>query len=107
MHKGGPVSFAQINDALDYLTGVKYFSMHDLASGYWQLKVDKEDIQKTAFSCHRGLFELVRTPFGFCNAPATMQYFAQSLVNIKWERVSSTLMTLSPMVHSSTLYWYD
>ena len=68
------------------LSGAKYLSMLDLASGYWQLHVAKEDIEKTMFSCHHGLFEFVRMPFRLCNAPATMQRILDFLlVQIKWE----------------------
>ena len=76
----------RIDDALDSLSGAWYFSTLDLASGYWQLQVADEDIEKTAFSCHRGLFEFVRMPFGLCNAPAIMQSALDILlVQIKWE----------------------
>ena len=54
--KVGQYPLPCIDDALDSLTGARYFCTLDLASGYWQLKVADEDIQKTAFSCHRGLF---------------------------------------------------
>ena len=39
----------RIDDALDSLSGARYFSMLDLASGYWQLHVTMEEIEKTAF----------------------------------------------------------
>ena len=55
-------------------------------SGYWQLRVAEEYIEKTNFSCHHGLFEFVRMPFGLCNAPATMQGALDILLaQIKWE----------------------
>ena len=66
--------------------GARYFSTLDLASGYWQLRVAEEDIEKTDFSCHHGLFEFVRMPFGLCNALATMQRALDILLaQIKWE----------------------
>ena len=67
------------------LSGARYFLTLDLASGYWLLRV-AEDIEKTAISCHRGLFEFVRMPFGLCNTPATMQRALDILLaQIKWE----------------------
>ena len=76
----------RIDDALDSLSGARYFSTLDLASGYWQLRVAEEDIEKTAFSCHRELFEFVRMPFGSCNTPATMQPALDILLaHVKWE----------------------
>ncbi len=39
----------RIYDALDALRGSQYFSTLDLYCGYWQVKMDPADIDKTVF----------------------------------------------------------
>ncbi len=63
----------RIDDTLDQLAGAQWFSCLDLNSGYWQVEVDKPDVEKTAFVSRRGLFEFRVMPFGLCNAPATFE----------------------------------
>lgn len=69
----------RIEESLDALTGARWFSTLDLASGYNQVPVTEADRPKTAFCTPFGLFEWNRMPFGLCNAPGTFQRLMQRL----------------------------
>jgi hypothetical protein len=57
-----------IQELFDLLQGAKIFTALDLRSGYWQARLHPDDIEKSAFICHKGLFEFTRLPFGLRNA---------------------------------------
>ena len=63
----------RIDSCLDAMSEAKWFSTFDMRSSYHQVPVAKEDTDKTAFICPRGMYKYKTMPFGLCNAGATFQ----------------------------------
>ena len=63
-----------ITDLFDQLQGAKLFSSLDLQQGYNQIRIDSEDIPKTAFIAPGiSQFQFKVLCFGLTNTPATFQ----------------------------------
>ena len=76
----------RIDDTLEKLSGAQWFSCLDLNAGYWQVEMDQNDREKTAFTSRRGLYEFKVMPFGLCNAPATFERLMETvLAGLNWK----------------------
>ena len=62
-----------IADLIDQLRDAKVFSALDLTQGYYQLRIAPEDVHKTAFTTHIGLYEYKVLPMGLSNSVSVFQ----------------------------------
>ena len=92
----------RIDETLDALSGARWFSTLDLASGYNQVPMAARDKEKTAFCTPFGLFEFNRMPFGLCNAPGTFQRLMERIFGD--QSLQSLLLYLDDIVIFSNTF---
>ena len=75
-------------DILSGLGGMKYFTTLDLVRGYYQMPIEEESREFTAFSTPRNHWQFKRLPFGLKNAPSAFQREMQAVLRgFSWRRV--------------------
>ena len=71
----------RIQEALESMAGATHFSLMDLKSGFWQVKMAPGSQPYTAFTVgNLGFYEFTQMPFGLCNVPATFQRLMQNIL---------------------------
>ena len=63
----------RIREIFDDLIGAKFFTVLDLFSGSWQVRLSDGFKDKTTFVCRYETFRFEVLPFGLINAPTTFQ----------------------------------
>lgn len=69
-----------IDELLNSLSGASHFSKLDLASAYYQVRLDPKSRDLTAFITHEGLFRFTRVCFGLASAPAAFQKIMSNIL---------------------------
>ena len=86
----------RVDTTLDAINGSSWFSTLDLKSGYWQVKMESDDKEKTAFTTGEGLWQFIVMPFGLSNAPATFERLMERVLQgLPW---TICLVYLGPVV---------
>lgn len=82
-----------ISDQIARLHGGYYFTILDMASGFHQIPIEQESIERTAFVTPDGQFEYLTMPFGLRNAPSVFQ--------------RAIVRALGDLVHSYVVVYVD
>lgn len=54
---------------MDRLKQAKVFSKMDLKTGFHQIRIKPNDIEKEAITIRYGIYEFLDMPIGLCNSP--------------------------------------
>lgn len=77
--KRNNTAIPRCDEMFDRLGQATFFSKIDLKTGFHQIRIHPDDIEKTAFTTKYGQFEYTVMAMGLCNAPATFQTLMNSI----------------------------
>jgi len=78
----------RVDDYLHAVEGNIWFSIMDLTSGFFQIPIHPDDVKKTAFITHAGLFEFTKLPMGSKISPPVFQrVMDMAFAGMKWRNL--------------------
>ena len=81
-----------MDQLLERISGHPYYCFLDGYSGYFQIEILVEDLEKTTFTCPFETYSYRRMPFSLYNAPATFQRCMLSIFSDLVERIMEVYM---------------
>ena len=91
-------------DIFSTLNGGKFFAKLDLSQAYLQVPLDAEGQEITTITTHKGLFRMLRMPYGIASAPAVFQALVDNLL-AGLEGYQCTSMTHSSQPRPASSSW--
>jgi len=76
---------SHIVDLLYQLNGYKYYSQIDFKSGYYQIYIMDEDVEKMGMKTMYGSYGFLVMQFGLCNTLSTFITFMNSIFHEKFD----------------------
>lgn len=69
-----------IRESLDSISNTKFYTKLDVIAVFNRIRIAEGHGWMTAFTTRFGLYEMLVTPFGLCNAPATFQNYINHIL---------------------------
>lgn len=70
----------KVDDYLETLQQMSYFSMLDLAKGYYQIELALKEMRKIVFVTNDGKYQYKRSPMKLAESPAYFQQLINKLI---------------------------
>eukprot|EP00253_Pinus_taeda_P017619 PITA_17619 len=94
----------RIDDLLDQLKNVVYFTKLDLHNDCHQVRIAEHDVWKTTFKTKQGLFKWMVMPFRLCNAPTT---FMRVMKNVFQPFINEFVLVCLDDILAFSKNWFE